>query len=412
MKLEHLKFDVMKQSFLIVMVFGMVAMMGCNGESSSLYDPNYEPERPDPIISNIEPEGGWLGGVDEVIITGENFSDVDEENRIYFNGQIGVVNSATPTEIRVRPAIVTGDNVPVRMAVRKALNFSNTIEYKLDPAVIPAPGSIGEENVLAVANDISGNVYFSFQDDDGVPRGIRRWDAENETVALYLPSRIDWTSLKVGPDGLLYGARNIFGIYRETANGTIDNNPFAVGNSGEGYIDMDFDPDHNLWAVGNNENIFKINITTGTVDRFPFDADLRAVRYYEGKLYMGGRFDDGTEDGSLEIWTMDVSNGQASNPQQFLNISEVTTVDLNLFSLTFDADGTLFIGADTGTGIYTWNETDGFNEFYPGLILPTAYSFGWADNFLITSATSLDEETRFALKVDVRRDGAPYYGIE
>ena len=329
MKLEHLKFDVMKQSFLIVMIFGMVSMMGCSGESSSLYDPSYEPERPDPVISDIEPEGGWLGGVNEVIITGENFSDVAEENRIYFDGEVGIVNSCTPTEIRVRPAAVTGENVPVRMAVRKAINFSNTIEYQLDPAVIsPAPGSIGEENVLAIANDISGNIYFSYPEMPmGYPRGIRRWNTENATVELYLPSRIDWTSLKIGPDGLLYGARNIFGIYRETANGTIDNNPFAIGNTGESYIDMDFDPDHNLWAVGDNENIFKIDVTTGTVDRFPLNGNLRAVRYYDGKLYMGGRFEDGTEDGSLEIWTMDVINDQATNPQQFLNISDVTSVD-------------------------------------------------------------------------------------
>jgi hypothetical protein len=107
-----------------------------------------------------------------------------------------------------------------------------------------------------------------------------------------------------------------------------------------------------------------------------------------------------------------VSNGQASNPQKFLNISDVTSVDLNFFSLTFDASGTLFIGANTGTGIYTWNEDNGFNEFYPGLIEPTGYSFAWTENFLVASATNREEDTRYALKIDVRREGAPYYGIE
>lgn len=410
MKFNCLEFGAMKQYLLIVIILSLF-ITGCGGESSSLYDPNYEPERPDPTISKIEPDGGWLAGVDEVIITGENFSEVAEENRVYFNGDAGIVNGATSTELRVRPAQVVGENIPVQIAVRKAINFSNAIEYQLDRAVTPAPGSIANDNVLAVATDTEGNILFSYQE-GGVPRGIRRWDMSEESTAQYLPSQFNWTSLKIGPDGLLYGARNIFGIYRETANGTIDNNPFAIGRSGEGYIDMDFDPDHNLWAVGNNENIFKINITTGAVDRFPFDADLRAVRFYDGKLYMGGRFDDGTEDGSLEIWTIDVSNGQASNPQQFLNMSDVTSVNLNIFSLTFDANGTLFIGTDIGTGIYTWNEDDGFNEFYPGLIEPIGYSFSWTENFLIASATNRDEDTRYAIKIDVRRDGAPYYGIE
>ncbi|WP_340105681.1 IPT/TIG domain-containing protein [Rhodohalobacter sp. 8-1] len=402
----------MKQSFLIVIVLGMVSMIGCNGESSSLYDPNYEPERPDPIISNIEPEGGWLGGVDEVIITGENFSDVEEENRIYFNGEIGTVNSASQTEIRVRPAVVTGENVPVRMAVRKALNFSNTIEYQLDPAVIPAPGSIGEENVLGIATDISGNIYYSYQDGDGIPRGVRRWNTENNSVEQYITSRVDWISLKVGPDDLIYATRNNRAIYRETDQRTIDTNPFAIGANGEAFRDIDFDPDDNLWAVGDNDNIFRINITTGAIERFPFAADLRAVRYYDGKLYMGGRFDDGSEAGSLEIWTMDVSDGEANNPQQLLNLTEVAAVDFTLFTLTFDSSGTLFIGADTGTGIYTWSEGAGLQEFYPGLIEPTAYAFAWHDNFLVASATKFDEDTRFALKIDVRRQGAPYYGIE
>jgi hypothetical protein len=410
MMTKSLEFNYMKKNVLIAIAL-ILAFAGCDGESSSLYDPNYEPDRPDPSISLIEPEGGWLAGVDEIIIRGDNFSENADENRVYFDGVPGSVNSSTGTEIRVRPAQVVGNNIEVKLTVRDAINFSNGLDYVLDQAVFPAPGSISNDNVLAVATDAVGDIYFSYQE-GGVPRGIRRWDTENETVAQYIPSRIDWTSLKVGPDGLIYGARNIFGIYRETVSGTIDNNPFAIGNSSEAYIDMDFDPDHNLWAVGNNEDIFKINISTGTVERFPFDANLRAVRYYDGKLYMGGTFEDGTEDGSLEIWTMNVSNGQASNPQQFLNISDVTSVDLNFFSLTFDASGTLFIGANTGTGIYTWNEDNGFNEFYPGLIEPTGYSFAWTENFLVASATNREEDTRYALKIDVRREGAPYYGIE
>ena len=410
MMTKSLEFNFMKKNVLITIAL-ILAFAGCDGESSSLYDPNYEPDRPDPSISLIEPEDGWLAGVDEVVIRGENFSETADENRVYFDGVPGIVNSSTGTEIRVRPAQVVGNDIEVKLTVRDAINFSNSLDYDLAQAVSPAPGSIANDNVLAVATDAAGDIFFSYQE-GGVPRGIRRWDTENETTEQYIASQFDWTALKVGPDGLLYGARNIFGIYRETLAGTIDNNPFAIGNSGEAYIDIDFDPDHNLWAVGNNANIFKIDIATGGVERFPFDANLRAVRYYDGKLYLGGRFDDGSETGSLEIWTMDVNNGQVSNPQEFIKLSDVTTINFSLFSLTFDSDGTLFIGADTGTGIYTWNDEDGFNELYPGLIQPSGFSFAWTENFLITSATNVDEDTRYALKVDVRREGAPYYGID
>lgn len=402
----------MKQFTLLIGILILV-IAGCDGDSSSLYDPGYEADRPDPTISVIEPEDGWIAGVDTVVIRGENFSAQPEENRVYFGGLPGIIHSATSTEIKVRPSRVVGEQLPVKMAVRFAINFSNEMSYRLDQAVFPAPGSISNDNILAVATDDNGGIFFAFQEgDDQIPRGIKKWDTNDDSVEQILPSRINWTSLKIGPDGLVYGARNIFGIYRQTPSGTIDNNPFAVGNSGEAYVDIDFDEDQNLWAVGNNANIFRIDIETGSIERFPFEGNLRAVRYYNGKLYMGGRFDDGSENGSLEIWTMDVSNGQASNAQRYLNISEVTDTEFNLFSLTFDASGRLYIGANTGTGIYTWTNSEGFLEFYPGLVEPTGYSFAWMDEFLIVSATNREESTRHALKIDVRRQGAPYFGAQ
>lgn len=400
----------MRQYILLIAVL-CLAIAGCDGESSSLFDPDYESDRPDPSISVIEPEDGWLAGVDTVTVRGENFSSEPSENKVYFNGFPGTILEASSTELKLRPPRQIGENLPVKMSVRFALNFSNETTYRLDQAVFPAPGSIGNDNILGIATDSEGGIYFAYQE-GGIPRGIRKWDTNTNNVERLLPTQFNWSSLKIGPDGLVYGARNIFGIYRQTPAGTIDNNPFAVGNSGEAYIDMDFDEDENLWAVGNNPNIFKINIETGSVERFPFQANLRAVRYYNGKLYMGGRFSDGSETGSLEIWTMDISNGQASNPQRYLNLSDVTDVPLNLFSLTFDASGRLYIGADTGTGIYTWSDSEGFLEFYPGLVEPTGYSFAWMGEYLIASATNREESTRYALKIDVRKEGAPYFGAQ
>lgn len=400
----------MRQYILLIAVL-CLAIAGCDGESSSLFDPDYESDRPDPSISVIEPEDGWLAGVDTVTVRGENFSSEPSENKVYFNGFPGTILEASSTELKLRPPRQIGENLPVKMSVRFALNFSNETTYRLDQAVFPAPGSIGNDNILGIATDSEGGIYFAYQE-GGIPRGIRKWDTNTNNVERLLPTQFNWSSLKIGPDGLVYGARNIFGIYRQTPAGTIDNNPFAVGNSGEAYIDMDFDEDENLWAVGNNPNIFKINIETGSVERFPFQANLRAVRYYNGKLYMGGRFSDGSETGSLEIWTMDISNGQASNPQRYLNLSDVTDVPLNLFSLTFDASGRLYIGADTGTGIYTWSDSEGFLEFYPGLVEPTGYSFAWMGEYLIVSATNREESTRYALKIDVRKEGAPYFGAQ
>lgn len=395
--------------FLILL--GALFIQGCTSDSSSLFDPDYTPERPDPSISVIEPQDGWLAGVDEITIRGENFSEVADENRVYFDGIPGIVHSSSSSEMVVRPARVVGENVDVKLTVRRAINFSNQLEYRLDQAVFQAPGSIPNDNVTGIATDADGNVIFGYQE-GGAPRGIRKWNIDDGTVERVLPSTFNWSSVKVGPDGLIYGARNIFGIYRETANGQIDTNPFAIGISGENYIDMDFDQDGNLWTVGNNQNIFRIDINDGSVTRFPFEANLRAVRYYNGKLYMGGRIPDGSETGSLEVWTMDINNGQASNPQRYLNISDVSDVDFNMLAITFDVNGRIYMGANNGTGIYTWSESEGFREFYIGLIEPSGYSFAWDGEFLIASATNRGEDTRFALRIDTRIQGAPYFGVE
>lgn len=395
--------------FLILLA--ALLFQGCNSESTSLFDPDYTPERPDPTISVIEPERGYLAGVDEIIIRGENFSETADENRVYFDGIAGIVHSSTSTELVVRPARVIGENLPVKLSVRRAINFSNVVEYDLDQAVFQAPGSIPNDNVQGIATDSDGNIIFAYQE-GGAPRGIRKWNVLEGTVDRILPSSFNWSSIKVGPDGLIYGARNIFGIYRETPGGQIDTNPFAIGNSGEQYIDMDFDADGNLWTVGNNSNIFRVNINNGSVTRFPFEANLRSVRYYDGKLYLGGRIPDGSETGSLEVWTMDINNGQASNPQRYLNVSEVSDAEFTMLAITFDVNGRMYMGADTGTGIYTWSESQGFREFYPGLLEPNGYSFAWDGEFLIASATNRGEETRYALRIDVRTEGAPYFGVE
>jgi len=397
-------------SFGILIILTAVWATGCTSESTSLFDPDYTPERPDPEISSISPEGGYLAGVDEVVITGENFSENADEVRVYFDGTPGIVNSASATEVRVRPARVVGENLPVKLSVLKAVNFSNVVEYDLSQAVFQAPGSIPNVNVLGIATDAEGNIYFSSQE-GGIASGIKVWSTD-DSIELYQESSFNFRSIKFGPDNLLYGVSNVRAVFRENPDGVMENNAIAVGNIGEIFISMDFDEDGYLWIVGDNENIIKVNTDDGSIERFPFPANLRAIRYFEGKIYFAGRIPDGTDNGSLEVWTMDINSGQASNPQQYLNISDFRDDNFIIYDITFDITGRIYIGADTGSGIYTWSEEEGFTEFYPGLIEPIGFSFAWHEEYLVASATNREEETRYALRINTLREGAPYYGID
>ena len=57
------------------------------------------------------------------------------------------------------------------------------------------------------------------------------------------------------------------------------------------FSNLDFDPSHNLWVGGNNQNIYRISsadlvlATVTSATEFPFSGNVRSIRYYNGYLY-------------------------------------------------------------------------------------------------------------------------------
>lgn len=396
-----MKIATIKNFLLLVLV--ITAFTSCK-EGDSLYDPDIE-FNPDPVINSITPEEGYLAGVDSIIIHGENFSTEEDGNLVFFDGQAGIVLSATETELGVRPAQVIGDNIEVKVSSLGALNFSNTVTYKLDKVIYPIPGYNQIHHTTGLTKNAAGDIIFSLQDDKGVNQGVKVWRT-TDVVEDYLPSKSNWVAMKVGPDGLLYAVRNIYAVYRENA-GDIDNSPYAIGNTTEIYRNLDFGSDNYLWVVGNNKNIIRVDISDASIERFPFTADLRAVRYFDGKLYVGG-----VVGGNEQIWSFDVVNNQLQNKTLVVEIDKAQNPNLLIQEITFSEDGAMYIGANTGSGIYTWTEEDGLKAMYEGLVKPTGFSFTWVESFLVASITAQDQTTRHPLKIDTRKEGAPYLGVE
>ncbi|MEP1140744.1 MAG: IPT/TIG domain-containing protein [Balneola sp.] len=381
--------------------------------TDSIFNPDYEPSKSNPVISNIFPEEGYLAGIDSIIIVGENFSDDVDELTINFSGEPGIVLSSTPDQIIARPARVVDDSVAVRVSSRGAVSFSNTYYYQLDEAIFPIGNGYNEfQNTLGITHDINGNIYFSLQNESGIAQGIKVLRPDS-TVGDYLPSSVNWLALKYGPDNTIYGVRNNFGVYRESV-GAIDTNPFAFGNSNEEFRNLDFGKDDFLWVVGDNENLFRVNIENGTIKRYPFEANLRAVRYFDDQLFVGGGFLDPVDSVFIqEVWRFDVnSSNDIVNNTKLFEINSTELANTQILDITFDIDGKLYFGANTGSGIYTWTSSLGVNEFYPGLILTTGFALTWLDNFLVASIKNIGETTRHPTRIDIRKNGAPYLGIQ
>ena len=405
----------MKRFLINSFIFFSLVAVSCK-DSDSVFDPDFE-FAPDPVITSIEPVEGYLAGIDSITIIGENFGSSVDEVTVDFDGTPGIVLSASPTRLGIRPAPVVGENVGVKVSARNAVNFSNVVSYKLDEAIFPIFGYTQAENSSAITVNKDGDIVFGLLNASGISQGIKRWRSD-DTVEDYLPSQNNWLSLKFGPDDSIYGVFNNFGVYREL-NGSIDTNPFAVGNGDERFRSIDFGKNDFLWVVGDNENIARVNVSDGSITRFPFTANLRAVRYYDDKLYVAGVFTADTVQ-TQEIWSIDVSSSdELTNPVQLYSSgNEMSEEDIQFLDITFDIDGQMYLGTNTGSGVYTWSQEKGLNEFYPGLISATGFSLSWLDSFLVASIRNLDEDTRkpkgtrHPTKIDIRKQGAPYLGIE
>ncbi|MEX2364380.1 MAG: IPT/TIG domain-containing protein, partial [Balneolaceae bacterium] len=258
-----MKFDTKKSLF--ILLFFAIGITSCR-EGNSIYNPEYEPSKADPVITSITPEDGYLSGIDSIIVHGENFSDDVDEMTISFDGQTGTILSATPTKLGVRPAQIIGDEIEVRVSSRGAINFSNTVTYKLEGAINSIPGYNQTHNSTGITRNADGDIIFSLQNESGANQGIKVWRVNND-VEDYLPSSSNWVAMKIGPDGLLYAVRGIYAVYREN-NGGIDNSPYAIGDPSESYRNLDFGVGNYLWVVGDNEDIIRADISDGSIERF------------------------------------------------------------------------------------------------------------------------------------------------
>lgn len=77
-----------KSIFVVLIVAILISGNSC-GDGFSVYDPDYESTEPKAIITDISPAGGYLAGVDSVVITGSNFALDPDSMIIDFGGAPG-----------------------------------------------------------------------------------------------------------------------------------------------------------------------------------------------------------------------------------------------------------------------------------------------------------------------------------
>ncbi|MBX2976789.1 MAG: IPT/TIG domain-containing protein [Ignavibacteriaceae bacterium] len=397
---------------MMISIFVVITFLGCNEEDkvTSLWNGDYTP-LPAPVITSISPATQGLAGIEEVTITGTNFSPNVGENFVYFGNTKGTVLQATTTSLLVKAPNVTGDSLNVRVVVQNALSTSNAITYKLLSAFRVVVEFGTGTTPSGITFDNAGNMYYFLG-------GIKKITPSGDTSS-YAPKGAEtfWASLKFGPDGALYAARSVAGIFRIMPGATPAS--WVTSSAGIGSTnDFDFDQNQNMWAAGNATIISRIK-PDKSVKTFPSPAFVvRGVRVYNGYLYLSGR-----KDNKEGIWRAEIlPNEDLGAIEPYFDFA-AAGYSGDATSLAVSTDGVFYLGVNTqlnaGVEHIIVVRADGTsNILYPGVLEPKMKSkcqslfWGPGQNiYYVRQIANPTEPPKEAIvEVYIGKTSAPYFG--
>jgi hypothetical protein len=410
-------------SKIYLIMFGLLSALllinACeNDYPESIWDPNYK-SKPDPQISNVEPEENAFAGIDDITITGLNFSTVIEENLVYFDGVIAPLVSATATELVVKAPNVVSDSILVQVSVQGAVLFAEYFPYPLLSAIEIVGDFDKNDDAFGIEyNPSDSSLYVSlFQDNKGLKNVIVRISPDNERHT-YSRTLLDKASaMKFGPDGSIFYANALNVLCRIPPGGE---DPATAGQIfailPDAVYDLDFDALGNILTAGSGGDIYRINSTDGsnTTAASYESVNIRALRVYDGYVYVAGKY-SGTEPTipAQAIWRNQINpaDGELGPSEVYYDWEAGPYSNSDMTALTFSNNGSAYIGTN-GLEVIVVLDPDGSSEpLYEGVLNPSTYYLTWSDDiFLYTNRRSFSAEDRAILKINVLEEGAPYYG--
>lgn len=425
MTLVSMKFR--KINRLVLLAVLATGLISCK-EGNSVYDPGYEPSKPNPVVTNITPENGYLAGVDSVIIIGENFASHPDSVIVNFGGSAGVVKSATETRLVVRPGTIWGDNLDVRVGVRGAEFFSEPYQYDLiqpfgfypgvDESNTPtSPVAVDAQNNIYTIINTNGIIRYTRISPDGtITTDMTRYPGElNENDNPY-PSDSTmrftaYSTMEVGPNGDLFMAQqNLRAIFSKEFGNDLQEDVWVASSSGNLKIrDFVFDNNGYLWVVGaDSDQIHRFNTANRNESKTPFAGALSSVAFYSNnnELFVGGEID-----GGQKVWKFTIDGG-GNLTQGGLYFDYGQHYEGSVSDMIFASNGELII--TTGREINDVSKPsmvrvfpDGRHEaFYEGMLKPGATSITWRDDeFAVVTIRGEENSINFLDMYDRRRAG-------
>lgn len=387
----------------ILLLLGVLItiFIGCEADNPpSLFDPDATGETA-PTISQITPSDSTLAGIGEIRLIGTNFSPVLEENLVFFNKDKISLLSASQTELVLKSPNIPSEAIDIKVAKQGAFLFSNIMNYKLKQALWVYSDLGDYDDAYGMACDKDENLYISLTSRKVVkitPDGVR----QDFGTTSFLKAQ----AIRVGPDDNLYLSRLTTALYKI---------PLATGGTTAKWTDapgriwdMDFSPSGMLYAGGDNNDLFRIKPdgSGAALASYP-STYIKAIKVYNGYVYVGGL--DKTASHQYVWRNQIISDDQLGPNEVYFDWSAKVDAISEVSSLTFSADGDLYIGTSAEAAIMIVHPDGTFEPLYPGVIQPTSYAMAWGPGqyLYINRRNDLDPTQRRIIKLFMQKYGAP-----
>jgi hypothetical protein len=294
----------------------------------------------------------------------------------------------------------------------------------------------GEQFPKAITIDASGTIYANLATSTDALNGIVTIDTAGNLLTI-LPSTAQqfmWKDMKIGPGGDLFlvGPQRVLKQLPKGGAALVNYAPIPAADGVVSLNGLDFDASQNAWVGGEvtANKFYSITIPGKVVTSFTFDGIIKALRVYNGYLYIGAK---AAGDADYKIFRFQINSSTSIGAKELYYDFGQKYPGKEINSMTFSSDGYLYVGilgASNGTndmpGIVLISPAGaGSEDFYSGALVPAssinnsaAYSsLAWGigkylyairtRQYLVAGVATVDAKI---VKINALKLGAPYYG--
>lgn len=419
----------MFKKFTILSLLFALAFIGCEEkEPTGIWDKN-DPGGPTPVVNSVTPPDSTYGGIDRKVVEfqGDNFSSDINGNQVAFGGKWGETIEATETKLTVIPPANFTDSMAVKVAVNGSYLFGTYTDvvsgdtvphpYKLKSPITRPGIYTTTDNVGGIWVDNQENLFVSRK------KKVDKITPSGKKIENIGELRKESNNIKIGPGGAFYYTSTL--IMFKTDTTTFDH---IYARFDDFLSDFDFGSNGNLFAAGPGGAVYWVNTTDISNSQIVSEGDttFSVVRVYNDELYLVGKYagTDTAKSTAQNIWKFDIdlSSDTLVGPiENVMDFAGTQYENINITSLTFNDQGTMYLGTTTNGLLYVEPSGGSYNPaglmlLYPNLLGAEEFlsifrmTWGSQDYLYVNNQNSNSDIPNTVYRIRVFENGAPYYG--